>query len=150
MGVYIKSMAMPKNCNECPLHFYEGQGICCCRALPAIDDGEILKPWKNKRKDCPLIPVPPHGRLGDLDALVHDLDDDIENDQRVLDEMDFVGKERERVQFDKDCKQNCLWYLYSAPTVIPADESDMDSFIRIFEEDDEEDEMDSFIRILKD
>lgn len=35
------------------------------------------------------------------------------------------------------------------PTVIPAEESDMDSFIRIFEED-EEDGMDSFIRILKD
>ena len=150
MSVLIKGLKMPKNCNECPLHFYEGQGICCCRALPAIDDGEILKPWKNKRKDCPLVPVPLHGRLGDLDALVHDLDDDIENDQRVLDEMDFVGKERERVQFDKDCKQNCLWYLSSAPTVIPADESDMDSFIRIFEEDDEEDGMDSFIRILKD
>ena len=35
-------------------------------------------------------------------------------------------------------------------TVIPAEEPDMDSFIRIFEEDDEEDGMDSFIRILKD
>lgn len=34
--------------------------------------------------------------------------------------------------------------------IIEADESDMDSFIRIFEEDDEEDGMDSFIRILKD
>lgn len=69
MSILIKGIEMPKNCNKCPLHFYEGQGICCCRALPAIDDGEILKPWKNKRKDCPLIPVPPHGRLIDADAL---------------------------------------------------------------------------------
>ena len=71
MSILIKGMDMPKNCNECPLHFYEGQAICCCRALPAIEDDEILKPWKNKRKDCPLVEIPvPHGRLGDLDALV--------------------------------------------------------------------------------
>ncbi len=60
---------MPKNCNKCPLHFYEGQGICSCRALPAIGDDEILKPWKNKRKDCPLIPVLPHGDLIDRDEM---------------------------------------------------------------------------------
>lgn len=41
-------------------------------------------------------------------------------------------------------------YKWDATTIIPADESNMDSFIRIFEEDDEEDGMDSFIRILKD
>ena len=69
MGVYI-NMEMPKNCNKCPLHFYEGQAVCSCRALPAIDDDEILKPWKNKRKDCPLVPVPEHGRLIDADALM--------------------------------------------------------------------------------
>ena len=40
--------------------------------------------------------------------------------------------------------------IVNAPTSIEADEADMDSFIRIFEEDDEEDGMDSFIRILKD
>ena len=71
MGILIKGIEMPKNCNECPLHFYEGQAICCCRALPAIEDGEILKPWKNKRKDCPLVEVPaPHGRLIDVDTLM--------------------------------------------------------------------------------
>ena len=63
MGVYIHGMEMPISCGKCPLHFYEGQAVCSCRALHAIDDDEILKPWKNKRKDCPLIPVPPHGRL---------------------------------------------------------------------------------------
>ncbi len=68
-----------------------------------------------------LIEVPePHGRLIDADALAEDLDFDVENDQRALDQMDFVGKERERIQFDKDCKQNCMWYLSEAPTVIPA------------------------------
>jgi len=72
MGVYIKGMEMPKSCGECQMLVYEGQLICVCRALSAIEDGEILKPWKNKRKDCPLVEVKsPHGRLGDLDALAH-------------------------------------------------------------------------------
>ena len=41
--------------------------------------------------------------------------------------------------------------IVNAPVIIEADEADMDSLIRIFEEDDEEEDgMDSFIRILKD
>ena len=139
MSILIKGMEMPKNCKEC----------FACKA-ELSPEKKVIYVCCFAKTDCPLVPVPPHGRLGDLDALVHDLDDDIENDQRVLDEMDFVGKEREHVQFDKDCKQNCLWYLSNAPTVIPADESDMDSFIHMFEEDDEEDEMDSFIHMFED
>lgn len=68
MKAYLE-IEMPKNCNECPLHFYEGQGICSCCALPTIEDDEILKPWKNRRKDCPLIPIQEHGRLIDADTL---------------------------------------------------------------------------------
>ena len=70
MSILVKGMKMPKTCNECPLHVYEGQGICSCRILKTIEDGEELKPWKKKRKDCPLIDIPPHGRLIDVDALV--------------------------------------------------------------------------------
>ena len=70
MSILIKGMEMPKNCNECPMHFYEGQGICSCRVLSAIEDDEVLKPWKKKRKDCPLIEIPPHGDLIDRDAFL--------------------------------------------------------------------------------
>lgn len=69
MSLVINGMKMPKNCNECPMHFYEGQGICSCRVLSAIEDDEVLKPWKKKRKDCPLIEIPSCGRLIDADAL---------------------------------------------------------------------------------
>ena len=68
MKAYLE-IDMPKNCNGCPLHFYEGQGICSCCVLPTIEDDEILKPWKNRRKDCPLKAVPEHGRLIDADTL---------------------------------------------------------------------------------
>lgn len=50
----------------------------------------------------------------------------------------------------KEGMKMLLEKIEAAPTSIPADESDMDSFIHIFEDDDEEDGMDSFIRILKD
>ena len=106
MSVLIKGMEMPKNCNKCPLHFYEGQGICSCRALPAIEDDEILKPWKHKRKDCPLVPVPPHGRLIDADALIKSLsldEDDAENGASLV--MAIF-----------------LEVLKAAPAVIPASE----------------------------
>lgn len=65
MSVYIKGMEMPKSCSKCPLYAYEGQGMEACRALHAIEDGIILKPWKNRREDCPLVPAPEHGRLID-------------------------------------------------------------------------------------
>lgn len=96
MGIYIKSMEMPNSCLFCPLNSMKQ-----CR----ITGGDIT--WatatRNRRGDCPLVPVQPNGIIT-------------------------------REQFS---------------TIVEAEESDMDSFIHIFEEDDEEDGMDSFIRILK-
>ena len=68
MKAYLE-IEMPRCCNKCPLFVYEGIGIVVCRVLPSIDDDEILKPWKNRRKDCPLKAVPEHGRLIDADML---------------------------------------------------------------------------------
>lgn len=68
MKAYLE-IDMPRCCNKCPLFVYEGIGICVCRVLPAIEDDEILKPWKNRRKECPLKAVKEHGRLIDADAL---------------------------------------------------------------------------------
>ena len=56
-------------------------------------------------------------RLIDADAMADSLNHDIELDARALDNMDLVWPERERTQFDKDCKQNCLWYLTEQPTI---------------------------------
>jgi len=56
-------------------------------------------------------------RLIDADALAKDLEYDIEIDNRALDCMDLVGVERDHIQRDKDCKQNCMQYLTCAPTI---------------------------------
>lgn len=57
-------------------------------------------------------------RLIDADALIEDLQYDVELDARALDGSDIVG-DREAIQFDKDCKQNCVDLLRNAPTVDP-------------------------------
>lgn len=113
MSILIEDMEMPQNCEECDVK------AVCKNYWKLIREQYTRPSW------CSLIEVPePHGKLIDADALAKDLNFDVENDQRALDQMDFVGKEREHVQFDKDCKQNCMRYLSEAPTIIPASEKE--------------------------
>lgn len=91
MGVYIKGMEMPTSCWEC--HFGHGDtGVC-------VVDFKNHGDW-NEPQNCPLVPVPPHGRLIDADAL----------DSSAT---DYSG--------------NHLVYLVDiddAPTIIPAEEGE--------------------------
>jgi hypothetical protein len=59
MGIYLPDMEMPKNCYNCWLGHK-------CPKYEALLWNEINK---ERKADCPLVPVPPHGRLGDLDEL---------------------------------------------------------------------------------
>ena len=57
-------------------------------------------------------------RLIDVDALIENLEYDVELDARALDDADFlIGINRDLAQFDKDCKQNAIDMLKKAPTV---------------------------------
>ena len=63
MGVYI-NMEMPKSCGDC--RFCGGIADTDCGPCAWCDvDGKARV--ADTRQDCPLVPVPPHGRLGDLD-----------------------------------------------------------------------------------
>lgn len=64
MGVYINGMEMPTSCCNCLLVKLSptGESLICNYTLSTV-------PWDERPFDCPLVPVPPHGRLGDLDAL---------------------------------------------------------------------------------
>lgn len=64
MGVYIKGREMPNNCQECVCindeYFY-------CQAVGRKPQDENVI---SRRPDwCPIVYVPPHGRLIDADAL---------------------------------------------------------------------------------
>lgn len=60
MSILIKGMGMPKDCNKCPITV---EGYCRIIGYP---NGDAL----NKRYKplwCPLVEVPKHGRLIDVD-----------------------------------------------------------------------------------
>ena len=56
MSVYIKGMEMPKSCNACMFDVY---GLCLINKNIEAED-ELTH-------SCPLVHVPPHGRLIDAD-----------------------------------------------------------------------------------
>ena len=102
MGVYIKGMEMPKNCGDCKAFVCYKQwagdmGDCFCGITK--EDAKA----KEKNADCPLVPVPPHGRCIDADAL----DADLERQDMHTGEWDAVGFSIEEIE--------------NAPTIISAD-----------------------------
>lgn len=112
MGVYIKGMKMPKSCIACLLNFGEKRPeyeltICC-----PYSDGVIS--WRDKAFDngrlasCGIVPVPPHGRCIDADAL-HKL---------------FIEKGKEFKGFGGAMLAAAALCIANAPTIIPAEEGE--------------------------
>ena len=64
MSVLVKNMEMPISCADCLFKTLSptGESIVCDIILSTV-------PWEDRPFDCPLIEVPPHGRLIDADAL---------------------------------------------------------------------------------
>ena len=60
MSVLIKGMELPTNCWACPCANKQ-YGYCEIVHEPI---------WGSRLMACPLVPVPPHGRLIDADALI--------------------------------------------------------------------------------
>lgn len=112
MGVYIKGMEMPTRCAECRLstvHSFNERPLC-----DALVEYMSYGEWETKRLDnCPLVPVPKHGRLIDADAEV----------ARV---QNLYNK-----AIAKDPEMGCvsvyegeIAVLKLAPTIIPAEEGE--------------------------
>ena len=61
-GIYINKMKMPVNCMRCPI---------ACSSGCSLRDGLMCSQdmLDGRREDCPLIPVPDHGRLIDGDKV---------------------------------------------------------------------------------
>ena len=108
-GIYIPGMEMPKNCHDCPLCFFRR-----CLADGVDLTEKETRPHAERREACTLIPVPEHGRLGDLDAIVGEIQNAIDNiSYSYLYKTREAQCARERgMEFAKDI------VLY-APTVIP-------------------------------
>ena len=119
-GIYIQ-MEMPKNCRSCRLATYEMNYGYICKVLNTdVEDGVVFKPWKNRRKDCPLISVPPHGRLIDADAL-HQL---FEAQWHYLQCLDW--DENPTAEYMQSGVNWCINTMHDeAPTIIPADRTEV-------------------------
>ena len=89
MGIYIKGMEMPKSCDECRIMMFEDTNclpelFCGCPIVfKAHPQGVGHRP-----DYCPLVEVPPHGRLIDADGLKQKMHYD-SFDWLVLDEDDI-------------------------------------------------------------
>ena len=115
-GIYIPGMEMPENCEKCPLLDYE-EGFCLASGVKGKSGWyeSVLCPGSIKdgrHEDCPLTPVPDHGRLGDLDAMA----------ERA---RQAAAKAEKEQFYDGE-----LWYPVIAkwaeiePTIIPADKKE--------------------------
>ena len=111
MGVYIKDMEMPKSCDDCPHP--------TCTLWQSVNGGE-------RNEKCPIVPVPPHGRLIDADALIEDL----ERQCKEVFRIDAVSPDDYWITRN-EAYNEALWrswvesfgeYLKTRPTIIEAEE----------------------------
>lgn len=101
-GIYIKSMEMPTSCGFCLFEKHTDDGYECCI-------NGCLTEYQKRPDDCPLVPVPPHGRLIDADEL----------DAAIRDEMDECGWDNASFVGYR------VWgRVDEAPTIIPAEEGE--------------------------
>ena len=117
MSVLI-NMEMPTSCAECRLM---ADGWCYSVGLEQREKISTVKrpTW------CPLVPVPPHGRLGDLDKLA-------ERIEGIWDCNDLYFQPHDHICDPEDCK-GCKWretwdcfrrMVKHTPTIIPAEEGE--------------------------
>ena len=65
MSILIKGMRMPTSCYDCNCFIRDSDGSdYCCLLMLDIEDND------KRDDDCPLVPVPPHGRLIDADEFL--------------------------------------------------------------------------------
>ena len=77
MSVLIRGMEMPTTCSQCPLYKDDQYEYCSfgVRKIPKSIGFKPIRPdW------CPLVEIPPHGRLIDADVPVkcYYYDDNVE------------------------------------------------------------------------
>ena len=100
MSIYIPGMKMPKNCIDCAFGWNGWCHRINSRAFVEVD---------MRRHDCPLIEIPPHGRLIDADAL----------DKTI----EFIGEAEAQIYGSQNWRfaMKCRQALENAPTIIEAE-----------------------------
>ena len=119
MGIYIKDVELPKKCQYCPCSYWNHLAqITGCelvnRYVPFTDKDF----WENDKPSwCPLVEVPPHGRLIDADEMISPMEKTFED----FDEI-FKGFPEPERKFVKGIQNGFIKYIKDQPTVIPEEE----------------------------
>ena len=113
MSILICGMEMPTSCGDCKAFVCYKQwagdvGDCFCGITK--NDAKA----KEKNADCPLVPVPPHGRLIDADALI----------EKVIAKYLEHERKGEFVFAAAEIKQDIVDLISNAPTIIEAEEGE--------------------------
>ena len=101
MGVYIKGMEMPKE-NDYTIAIVYGDGV-----VTEYHEDYWIRGTEGEKQLGTAVPVPPHGRLGDLDEIER-------YKERLVVDADKIKK---GIRYVVDTK-----YIKEAPTIIPAEE----------------------------
>lgn len=137
MGVYIKGMEMPKSCYHCVWMFRDkpNEKVYCTAtetdsnifaADQWLDISDVLA--ENRHSSCPLIPVPPHGRLIDADAYSAEMKKRQDACAAWRDDIKEGGGYGTELYFRADsalagfCEARMT--LDKIPTIIPAEEGE--------------------------
>lgn len=110
MSVLIKGMKMPKNCTICRFCVPEADpenGEMC------MATGKYVPPCSTERRDdCPLVEVPPHGRLIDGDNVIKLLREQLTGDRDTV------------YEYYDDGLEMAISELSIIPTIIEAEEGE--------------------------
>lgn len=106
MSVLIKGMGMPFTCLTCDFHKCAGGVGDFC----SLTKRRQFR-FKNRPKDCPLVPVPPHGRLVDARYIRGAI---------IQKWMDKAGDSH----MYKCGMEDAYEVIRNAPTIIPAEEGE--------------------------
>lgn len=110
----IRGMEMPKSCTDCPCaYFTEGVSHDFCQAVGYETNIEYEPYPKNKAVDsrpdwCPLVEVPDHGPLGDLDVLYNAVEQRYKLSSGI----------------EHRCERDLLDLICNSDTIIPASPAD--------------------------
>ena len=101
MSVLIKGMEIPEKCGKCRF----------ATAFECQVTKNFITTFNVRQVDCPLVPVPPHGRLVDADEMYEEfaLEGQRSTRYKLGEAWELNGKEIRRA-------------IYRLPTVIPASE----------------------------
>lgn len=109
MSILIKDMEMPTTCFYCPLSVLSGERLFC-----EVTKDEVVR--AKRPSDCPLVPVPPHGRLIDADTMITSIKRQTGFCKIMGDDLATIAEVLEK---------GFLQEIENAPTIIPADGKDI-------------------------